>query len=71
MVQNINLSVVIPVYNEVELITELYERLANVLKTIPGRNEIVFVDDGSRDGSLAAVVDANSDAYAKPSMVSA
>ncbi|MGH7796367.1 MAG: glycosyltransferase family 2 protein [Candidatus Binatia bacterium] len=47
------LSVVIPVYNEEENIPVLYDRL---LRTLEGANinfEIVFVDDGSRDQSIA------------------
>jgi glycosyltransferase involved in cell wall biosynthesis len=47
------LSVVIPIYNEEENITPLYEELKGVLKTLEHDHEIVFVDDGSKDGSLA------------------
>lgn len=41
------LSVVIPVYNEIGTLEEIFERVQNV--EIP--KEIVFVDDGSTDGS--------------------
>jgi len=47
------LSVVIPIYNEEENINPLYEELKGVLKTLEHDHEIVFVDDGSKDGSLA------------------
>lgn len=46
------LSVVIPVYNEVHNIDILYEKNAAVLRNIGKDYEIVFVNDGSRDGSL-------------------
>ena len=46
-----DVSVVIPVCNEVENLPRLYERLIAALAAT-GRNfELLFVDDGSRDGS--------------------
>ena len=50
-----DLSVVIPVYNEEENISALYARLTSVLEKVGGDYEIVFVDDGSRDKSLAVL----------------
>lgn len=47
------LSVVIPVYNEEANLPALYERLRRVLDATGLQYEIVFVDDGSRDGSRA------------------
>lgn len=47
-----DLSIVIPVYNEVENLRPLYDELCQVLDTLGRSSEIVFVDDGSRDGSL-------------------
>lgn len=44
-------SVVVPIYNEVENIPRLYEQLSDVLRKIPCAHEIIFVDDGSNDGS--------------------
>jgi glycosyltransferase involved in cell wall biosynthesis len=41
------LSVVIPVYNEIETLAEVVERV----KAVPLAKEIILVDDGSRDGS--------------------
>jgi len=46
------LSVVIPVFNEQENLEELYARLIRQLNQAEPSFEIVFVDDGSRDGSL-------------------
>jgi glycosyltransferase involved in cell wall biosynthesis len=48
----IDLSLVIPIYNEVESIPELYEKLTAVLTSQGCTYEIVFIDDGSRDGSF-------------------
>jgi dolichol-phosphate mannosyltransferase len=48
-----DLSVVIPVYNEEDNLPQLYERLTNALEAVGLSYEIVFVDDGSRDTSVA------------------
>jgi len=45
------LSVVIPVFNEAPSLGDLHDRLARTLKEIGQPWEIIFVDDGSRDGS--------------------
>src|SRR5437016_280355 len=49
------LSVVIPIYNEVENIAVLYDRLVRVLEGAEISFEIVFVDDGSRDESVKSL----------------
>jgi polyisoprenyl-phosphate glycosyltransferase len=49
----IHYSLVIPIYNEEANIPELYRRIDAVLNTLEGNAEIIFVDDGSRDRSLA------------------
>ena len=46
------ISIVTPVFDERENLPVLYERLVRVLETTEPQFEIVFVDDGSRDGSL-------------------
>jgi undecaprenyl-phosphate 4-deoxy-4-formamido-L-arabinose transferase len=46
------LSVIIPVYNERLCLEELCERLFRVVKEMNKSHEVLFVDDGSRDGSL-------------------
>jgi glycosyltransferase involved in cell wall biosynthesis len=53
--QDIEISVVIPVYNEGDNIGPLCDRLVPVLERITKDWEIVFVDDGSRDGTAAAI----------------
>jgi len=45
-------SVVIPLFNEAESLPELYARLRAVFVTTGWTYELIFVDDGSRDGSL-------------------
>ena len=49
------LSVVIPVYNEEESIRRLYEKLKTDLDAFGRSYEIVLVDDGSMDGTAAAL----------------
>jgi dolichol-phosphate mannosyltransferase len=49
------LSVVIPVYNEVENLSALYARLVSVLEGQRLDFEIIFVDDGSSDGSVESL----------------
>jgi len=46
------ISLVIPVYNEKENLSLLMERLEKVMQSMKRPYEIIFVDDGSRDGSL-------------------
>lgn len=51
------LSIVIPVYNELHNLDELYKRNVAVIKQIGKEYEIVFVDDGSRDGTLEKLLE--------------
>ncbi|CUT01349.1 glycosyltransferase family 2 protein [Candidatus Chrysopegis kryptomonas] len=46
------ISIVIPLYNEVESLNELYQQINEVVKANKYNYEIIFVDDGSDDGSL-------------------
>lgn len=46
-------SVVVPVYNEEEVIGETYRRLSEVMKSTGEPYEIIFVNDGSRDSTAA------------------
>jgi len=47
------ISVVIPVYNEEKNIPALMERLLTVLESMKRPFEVILVDDGSKDDSLA------------------
>ncbi|WP_298960002.1 glycosyltransferase family 2 protein [uncultured Methylobacterium sp.] len=51
----VGLSVVLPVYNESANIGPLLDRLLPVLERITESYEVVFVDDGSADATLAAI----------------
>jgi dolichyl-phosphate beta-glucosyltransferase len=51
----VDLSIVIPAYNEELRITPTLERLHGFLSSRPGSYEIVVVDDGSADGTAALV----------------
>jgi glycosyltransferase involved in cell wall biosynthesis len=47
----VDVSVVIPVFNEREALEPLLAEVGEALATIGRRSEVVFVDDGSTDGS--------------------
>ena len=42
----------IPSFNEIENIPELYSRLALILSSIEKNCEIIFIDDGCTDGTF-------------------
>ncbi|MCP2604921.1 glycosyltransferase family 2 protein [Candidatus Aminicenantes bacterium AH-873-B07] len=45
----IEISIVVPFYNEEENIKELYNRLTQTLKNLKKSYELIFIDDGSTD----------------------
>lgn len=47
-----NLSLIIPVYNEEENLSLLYDAIDRALRPLPSAWEVIFVDDGSRDRSF-------------------
>src|SRR4030043_2472716 len=51
------LSILIPVYNEVDNIFPLFDRLNNALKKTGRPYEVIFIGGGSPDGSLEALID--------------
>lgn len=46
-------SIVVPVLNEQQVLPAFYSRLKAVLATLPDASEVIFVDDGSFDGTPA------------------
>jgi glycosyltransferase involved in cell wall biosynthesis len=52
-VENPALTITVPIYNEVESIRPLYDKVCAAMENIGMSWELVFVDDGSRDGSSA------------------
>jgi len=50
-----DLSVVIPVYNELENVEELYRRIKTELQKLSLTYEVIFVDDGSTDGTTEKI----------------
>ena len=55
MVPFVDLSIVVPAYNEELRLPPTLERLHAFLSAQPLRYEIVVVDDGSKDGTCAVV----------------
>ncbi len=50
-------SIVIPVYNEEEVLAETYKRLKKVMDSTGEKYELLFVNDGSKDRSAAIIKD--------------
>jgi len=48
----VNVSIIIPVYNEEDCVGPLARQVYAVVKDLPGKNEIIFIDDGSNDQTL-------------------
>ena len=52
-----DLSLVIPLLNEEESLRPLMEQIRGVLATQDRTYEVIFIDDGSTDGSIAVLED--------------
>ena len=57
MREDIRYSIVVPLYNEEANVPPLYLRLTEVMAGLEEPYEIVFVDDGSTDGTAAELAD--------------
>lgn len=54
--KQIDISVIIPICNEEQIIPELYERLHKTVVQISEHYELIFVNDGSEDYSLLELI---------------
>lgn len=50
------LSIIIPIYNEEQILQELHERLTKAALLITEAYELIFINDGSRDSSLLGLM---------------
>lgn len=57
MNENIDISIVIPLFNEDESLPELHDWIVRVMNENNFKYEIVFVDDGSKDKSWSVIED--------------
>ena len=55
----IKYSIVIPIFNEEEIIEELWRQLSSVLSGINAYYEVIFIDDGSSDRSYSILTKLN------------
>lgn len=51
------LSIVVPVFNEQEVLPDFHARLAPVLDALDMESEVIYVNDGSRDGTCSVLLD--------------
>lgn len=47
------LSLIVPVFNEEEVIGTSFARMDEAMRTLPYEYEIIYINDGSRDGTMA------------------
>ena len=55
----LTLSIVVPLYNEAENISEFYSRLKKVLDEMSVSYEIICINDGSTDNTLDELLKLN------------
>lgn len=53
---DLELSIIIPIYNEEKIISELYKRLTASVCEITQKYELIFVNDGSQDASFTQLM---------------
>jgi glycosyltransferase involved in cell wall biosynthesis len=59
MSHELQISIVVPLYNEVESLPELHQWIQQVMNTHGFSYEVIFIDDGSKDGSWNVVQELN------------
>lgn len=50
-----SISLVVPIYNEEQSLETLHQRITTVVQSLTDQYEIIFINDGSTDGSAAAL----------------
>jgi len=50
-----DLTIIVPVYNEEGNLERLYEELLKFMQDSPKKTKVLFINDGSRDGSLQRI----------------
>ena len=55
------ISVILPVYNESESLRSVYRSLKRIMNTLSQPYEMIFIDDGSTDGSQAVLSEIGSE----------
>lgn len=53
--QSKTISIVIPIYNEAPNVAPLYKSVKSIIKKLPQKFELIFVDDGSNDDSVQRI----------------
>jgi len=51
-INNINISIIVPCYNEEEAIPDFYNEITELLNSLNKSYEVIFIDDGSKDKTL-------------------
>jgi len=69
MERSTKLSIICPIYNEQSTIELFLNRLNKVLSTLPLDFEIIFINDGSTDNSLALLEQAQQQQYPKITII--
>jgi len=54
---NYELTVIIPVYNEEDNLERVYQQMSSFIVTAQKKTKILFINDGSKDGSLGKIIE--------------
>lgn len=50
-----HISIVVPAYNEADVLPEFDRRLSEVRRNLAGTSEVIYVNDGNRDQTLSVL----------------
>ena len=51
MINNIDISIIVPLYNEEQVFEQLIQRLTNVINSTQFNCEVILINDGSSDNT--------------------